>query len=121
MIYHEYTYQEGERGRVLISCESCVREEENSLSWCILNSKEVLLRRVGEASIANIDEAIELNEYKRSNNQIREDEWKQKIMHGQFLDNFVNTTETGISKIPCRMVNIALPGNNLPRQKIFTV
>ena len=30
-------------GRGLISCKCCVRGEENSLSWCILNSREVLL------------------------------------------------------------------------------
>ena len=72
-------------GRGLISCESCVKGEENSLSWCILNSREVLLRKVGETGIVNVAEAIEPNEYKRSNSQKREGEWKQKIMHGQFL------------------------------------
>ena len=31
-------------GRGLISCESCLRREENNLSWFVRNSEEVLLR-----------------------------------------------------------------------------
>ena len=72
-------------GRGLISCECCVRGEENSLSWYVLNSREVLLRKVRDSDIVNVAEAIEPNEYKRFHSQKREDEWKQKIMHGQFL------------------------------------
>ena len=52
-------------GRGLISCECCVRGEGNSLSWYVLNSREVLLRKVGDSDIVNVPEAIEPNEYKR--------------------------------------------------------
>ena len=38
-------------GRGPISCECCVRGEENSLSWYILNSRGVLLRKVGDSDI----------------------------------------------------------------------
>ena len=30
-------------GRGLISCEGCVKEEENNLSWYIKNSEEIML------------------------------------------------------------------------------
>ena len=35
-------------GRGLISCESCVRREENNLSWYVRNSEKELLRKVGQ-------------------------------------------------------------------------
>ena len=41
-------------GRGLISCERCVRREENNLSWCVRNSEEVLLRKVGDINVVNI-------------------------------------------------------------------
>ena len=40
-------------GRGLISCESCVRREENNLSWCVTNSEEALLRKVGDINVVN--------------------------------------------------------------------
>ena len=40
-------------GRGLISCESCVRREENNLSWCVRNSEEALLRKVGDINVVN--------------------------------------------------------------------
>ena len=39
--------KKGERG--VISCESCARREENSLSWYVRNSEEALLRKVGDS------------------------------------------------------------------------
>ena len=42
-----------------------MRGEENSLSWYVLNSREVLLRKVRDSDIVNVAEAIEPNEYKR--------------------------------------------------------
>ena len=72
-------------GRGLMSCESCVKGEENNLGWYKKNSREILLRKVGEPSIVNTEEAMEPNEYKRSKRQEMEDAWKQKVMHGQFV------------------------------------
>ena len=36
-------------GRGLISCESCVRREENNLSWYVRNSEVALLRKLAIA------------------------------------------------------------------------
>ena len=74
-------------GRGLQSCEHCVRGEENSLNWYIKNSKEVLLRKVGETSLVNIEEAVEPSEYKKTINQTMEDTWKQKALHGKFVND----------------------------------
>ena len=41
-------------GRGLISCESCVRREENNLSWYVKNSEEALLKKVGDSNVVNI-------------------------------------------------------------------
>ena len=46
-------------GRGLISCESCVRREENNLSWYVRNSEEALLRKVGDSNVVNISEAVD--------------------------------------------------------------
>ena len=40
-------------GRGLISCERCVRREEDNLSWYVRNSEEALLRKVGEEGELN--------------------------------------------------------------------
>ena len=59
-------------GRGLISCESCVRTEENNLSWYVRNSEEALLRKVGESNVVNISEAVDPKEYKV--NEVKETE-----------------------------------------------
>ena len=46
-------------GRGLISCEGCVRRDENNLSWYVRNSEEVLLRKVGDSNVVNISESVE--------------------------------------------------------------
>ena len=51
-------------GRGLISCESCVRREENNLSWHLRNSEKELLRKVGESNVVNISEAVDPKEHK---------------------------------------------------------
>ena len=45
-------------GRGLISGESCVRREENNLSWYVRNSEGALLRKVGDSNLVNISESI---------------------------------------------------------------
>ena len=72
-------------GRGLISCESCVRTEENNLSWYVRNSEEALLRKVGESNVVNISEAVDPKEYKVNEVKETENEWKQKRMHGQYV------------------------------------
>ena len=56
-----------------MSYENFVEGEENSLSWHIKNSRESLLRKVGEVSIVNTAEALEPSEYK----SLRAKKWKR--------------------------------------------
>ena len=72
-------------GRVLISCECCVRREESNLSWYVRNSAEVLLRKVGDSNVVNISEAVDPKKYKLNEVEETENEWKQKRMHGQYV------------------------------------
>ena len=51
-------------GRGLISCESCMRREENNLNWYVRNSEEVLFKEVGDSNVVNISEAVDPKEYK---------------------------------------------------------
>ena len=72
-------------GRGLISCESCVKEEENNLSWYIKNSEEIMLRKVEAMGIVNVKDSVKPSEYERNKNQGKENEWKEKVMHRQYL------------------------------------
>ena len=72
-------------GRGLISCESCMRREENNLSWYVRNSEEALLRKVGDSNVVNISGAVGPKEYKVNEEKESENEWKQKRMHGQYV------------------------------------
>ena len=85
MIQQEYLYQ-GRRGedsgRGLINCEACVCREENSLSWYVRNSEEVLLGKVGEKGTVKVDEAKYPNEYQKSEKREMENKWKEKQMQG---------------------------------------
>lgn len=72
-------------GRGLISCESCVRREENNLSWYVNNSGELLLKKVGDSNVVNISEAVDPKKNKVNEEKESENEWKQKRMHGQYV------------------------------------
>ena len=47
-----------------MSCESCVRREENNVSWYVRNSEKELLRKVGASNVVNISEAVDPKEHK---------------------------------------------------------
>ena len=69
----------------MISFESCVRREQNNLSLYVRNSEEALLRKVGDSNVVNISEAVDPKEYKVDEATEKENEWKQKRMHGQYV------------------------------------
>lgn len=48
----------------MISCESCIKGEENDLSWYVKKSDEVILRKVEVMGMAYAEEAVRPNEYK---------------------------------------------------------
>ena len=72
-------------GRGLFGCESCVRREENNLSWYVRNSEEALLRKVEDSNAVNISEAVDPKGYKVNEAKESENECKHKRMHGQYV------------------------------------
>lgn len=54
--------KEGERG--LMSVEHCVREEENSLGFYVVNSEEDLIRGVSAAETINTEDVLTSGEFK---------------------------------------------------------
>ena len=58
-------------GRGLISCEGCVRGEENSLGWYVRNSLDVLLQGERVTGVIQCEETVSKDEFKTSwNNDI---------------------------------------------------
>ena len=76
-------------GRGPISCEGCVRGEENSLEWYVRNSLDVLLQGVIVTGKIKSEETVSKNEFKTSwNNELKLDSWKEKKLHGQFYEEY---------------------------------
>ena len=62
-----YTLQKQKGGTKLISCEMCVKTEENNLAWYwyVRNLKEKLMKVVRKTKIHNTEGAKEKNEFKQ--------------------------------------------------------
>ena len=55
---HKLYVKRKEGGKVLISVAQCIREEENSLGFCVANSEENLIRAVSVAETINTRKTI---------------------------------------------------------------
>ena len=72
-------------GRGLISCEMCVKTEENNRAWYVRNLKERLMEVVRKTKILNSEGAKEKNEFKQDRQNAALNRWtEKKKMHGQF-------------------------------------
>ena len=65
-------------GRGLISCEMCVKAEENNLAWHVRNSNERLMVGVRKIKILDSEGAKEKNEFKREGHNASLNRWKEK-------------------------------------------
>ena len=65
-------------GRGLISCEMCVKTEENNLAWHVRNLKERLMEVVRKTKILNSGGAKEKNEFKQDRQNAALDRWTEK-------------------------------------------
>ena len=72
----------GERG--LMTCECCVRAEENGIGWYVKNIIELLLILVRQGGIINTEECVTKEEYKRSRTEEREQKQSNKKVYGQY-------------------------------------
>ena len=80
-------------GRGLISCEMCVKAEENNLAWYVNNSNERLMEGVRKTKILNSEGAQEKNEFKQDRQNATLNRWAEKKMHGQFLREMPETVD----------------------------
>ena len=62
-------------GRGLISCEMCVKTEENNLAWYVRNLKERLMEVVRKTKILNSGGAKEKNEFKQDRQNAALNRW----------------------------------------------
>ena len=74
-----------EGGRGLISVERCIRKEENSLGFYVVNSEENFTRGVSAAEPINTRETITSVEFKKQKGKELKEKWSEKRMHGQFI------------------------------------
>ena len=80
-------------GRGLISCEGCIRMEENNLGWYVRNSVESLTEGVKAAKTIEYKDTVNKKEFKQSSMREKKELWKNKRMYGQFVREMLETTD----------------------------
>ena len=69
----------------LISCEECIKSEENNLGWYVANQSDKLLVGVKVSGVIDTENCISKDEYKKKRIEEKENSWKEKPMYGQFI------------------------------------
>ena len=80
-------------GRGLISCEGCIRMEENNLGWYVRNSVEPLIEGVKAAETIECDNTVNKKDFKQKWVREKKELWKNKRMNGQFVRGKPETTD----------------------------
>ena len=75
----------GKGGRGLISCEGCIRSEENSLGWYFNHSPEQLLQLTKDSKVIKTESCIEPHEFKKIAMDELRNACREKKMYGQFV------------------------------------
>ena len=65
-------------GRVLISCQMCVKAEENNMALYVRNSNERLMAGIRKINLLDSEGAKEENEFKRETQNTSLNRWKEK-------------------------------------------
>ena len=65
-------------GRRLISCQGCIRMEENNLGWYVRNSVEQLIEGVKAAETVVYNDTVNKKEFKQSLTWEKKKLWKNK-------------------------------------------
>ena len=68
-------------GRGLISCEGCIRMEENNLSWYDRNSNEPLIEGVKATEIIEYNDIVNKKEFKQIWTRENKEPWKNKSIY----------------------------------------
>ena len=80
-------------GRGLISCEGCIRMEENNLGWYVRNSVEPLIEDVKAAQTIEYNDTVNKKEFKQRWMNEKKELWKNERMYGQFVREMTETTD----------------------------
>ena len=80
-------------GRGLISCEGCVRSEENNLGWYVKNSEESLIQGVRFSDVIDTNDVRRSDEFKKLQVYQRQQGWNEKVMYGQFIREMPESTD----------------------------
>ena len=80
-------------GRGLISCEGCIRMEENNLGWYVRNLVEPLIEGVKAAETIEYNDTVNKKEFKQRWMREKKELWKNKTMYGQFAREMLKTTD----------------------------
>ena len=65
--------------------ERCIREEENSLGFYVVNSEKNLIRGVPAAETINTRQTILSVEFKKEKAVEQKEKWSEKRIHRQFM------------------------------------
>ena len=76
-----------------ISCEECIRMEENNLGRYVGNSVEPLLQGMKAAETIEYNDTVNKKEFKQSWMRERKEQCKNKRMYGQFVGEIPETTD----------------------------
>ena len=76
-----------------MSGESTVRSEENNIGWYLKNSNEILLQGMKHVRILKLRESVSKKDFKKSLNENRVENWKEKQMYGQFIRDMPDGTD----------------------------
>ena len=80
-------------GRRLISCEGCIRMEENNLGWYVRNSVEPSFEGVKATETIEYNNTVNKKEFKQRWMREKKELWKNKRMHGYFVREMPETTD----------------------------
>ena len=102
-----------EGGRGLVSCESATGSAENNLGWYLKNLNESLLQGVKHVRILNLRESVSKKDFKKSLNEKRVENWKEKQMYGQFIRDMPEGTDKEKSWLWLRKCDLKIPSEAL--------
>ena len=100
-------------GRGLVSGESTVRIEENNIGWYLKNSNEILLQGMKHVRILKLRESVSKKDFKKSLNENRVENWKEKQMYGQFIRDMPDGTDKEKSWLWLRKCDLKIPSEAL--------
>ena len=84
-------------GKRLISFDTCIKREENSLGRYVRQSNELMLKVVSTKGIFKTEEVVRPEDFKQMLINEREHAWKEKRKHGQYareMDESIDKDKT---------------------------